>query len=71
MKCGYLTDGANRIFYCKVDDLPQSEPCRWDGKVDGGFSESRVQQDVYVWKVHLTNVFDKEFDYVGTVTVVK
>ncbi|MBI3501166.1 MAG: PKD domain-containing protein [Bacteroidetes bacterium] len=62
---------GNRIFYCKREGLPQEVPCLWDGKVDGGLSESIVQEDVYVWKVHLVNVFDKEFDYVGTVTVVR
>lgn len=62
---------GNRIFYCKMDELSLNMPCQWDGKVDGGFSNTRVQQDVYVWKIHLTNVFDKKFDYVGTVTVVK
>ncbi len=62
---------GNRIFYCKKQGLPQMIPCLWDGKVDGGFSDKIAQQDVYVWKVHLTNVFNKIFDYVGTVTVVK
>lgn len=62
---------GNRIFYCKKHGLPQEFPCLWNGKVDGGFSEERVQEDVYVWKVHLVNVFKKEYDYVGHVTVVR
>ncbi len=62
---------GNRIYYCHVDGLPQQPGCWWNGKVDGGYSNEIVQQDVYVWKVHLTSVFDKTYDYVGTVTVVK
>ena len=62
---------GNRIFYCNVNGLPQSYPCRWNGKVDGGLSDQKVQEDVYVWKVHIVNVFDKTFDYVGHVTAVR
>jgi gliding motility-associated-like protein len=61
---------GNLIFYCNVNGLPQSEPCQWDGTVKGG-SGIIVQQDVYVWKVHLTNVFNNTYNYIGTVTVVK
>ncbi|HEY4798032.1 MAG TPA: PKD domain-containing protein, partial [Bacteroidia bacterium] len=61
---------GNRVFYCKVNDLPQSLPCQWDGKMDGG-SDLISQQDVYVWKVHMKNVFSKEFDFVGNVTLIK
>ncbi|MBI4931762.1 MAG: PKD domain-containing protein [Bacteroidetes bacterium] len=69
---------GNRIFYCKVNDpgsngagLPQTLPCMWDGKVDGGISSERVQEDVYVWKVRLKNVFNLEYNFIGTVTVVR
>jgi len=62
---------GNSIFTCKVNGLPQSSPCHWDGKVRGGNSDQVVQEDVYVWKVHLKNVFDDEHSYIGTVTVVK
>ena len=41
----------------------------WDGKANHGSEEA--QQDVYVWKVKLTDVFDKKHDYIGTVTIVK
>jgi len=60
-----------RIFYCKVEDLPQSIPCRWDGRVDGGISNEIVQDGVYVWKAHIKNVFQQEYDYIGSVSVVK
>ncbi|MFL5763373.1 MAG: PKD domain-containing protein [Bacteroidia bacterium] len=41
----------------------------WDGKANGG--DEIAQQDVYVWKVHLTDVFQKKHSYIGTVTLVK
>ena len=41
----------------------------WDGKANGG--SNIVQEDVYVWKVLLTDVFGKRHSYIGTVTVVK
>lgn len=62
---------GNRIFYCKSNDLPQKIPCLWDGKVDGGLSNERVQEDVYVWKVNFKNVFKKRFSMVGHVNVVR
>jgi len=34
-------------------------------------SNEKIQEDVYAWKVQLTNVFDKEFTYVGNVSVLK
>lgn len=62
---------GNRIFYCKKDGLPQEHPCLWNGKVDGGLSEETVQENLYVWKVRLVNIFKKEFNYLGHVTVVR
>ena len=62
---------GNQIFFCMVNDLPQTLPCMWDGKVRGGPSDEKIQEDVYAYKVRLTNVFKKEFTYVGTVSVVK
>lgn len=61
---------GNSIFYCKEQGLPQSLPCQWDGTVKGG-NNILVQKDVYVWKVHLLNVFGKTYDYIGNVTVMK
>ncbi|MFH1005428.1 MAG: PKD domain-containing protein [Bacteroidota bacterium] len=62
---------GNLIFYCNVDELPQLPPCVWDGKVSGGISNERVQQDVYVWKVKLKNILSKEFTFIGHVNVIK
>ena len=42
---------------------------KWDGKSNGGSSESQI--DTYVWKVTLTDVFDKEHNYTGIVSIVK
>lgn len=42
---------------------------KWDGKANHG--SDAAQQDVYVWKVKLTDVFGKKHDYMGTVTLVR
>ncbi|MBS1637008.1 MAG: PKD domain-containing protein [Bacteroidetes bacterium] len=51
------------IYY--TDDI--NKP--WDGRVQG--KQNPVQQDVYVWKVKLFDVFGKKHDYVGHVTVLR
>lgn len=51
------------------DGMPSA--CKWDGIVQGGQSNQIVKEDVYVWKVQLTDIFDKVHDYIGHVTVVK
>ncbi len=61
---------GNQIFSCHVHGLPQSLPCQWDGRVQGA-SGNLVQEDVYVWKVRFTNIFNKVLNYIGVVTVVK
>ena len=43
-----------------------SSSCKWDGTYGG----RRVEEDVYVWKVKLTDVFGKQHDYIGRVSVV-
>ena len=54
-----------------------SSVCRWDGKVvSGGMdmsgnSRDLSQEDVYVWKVRLTDIFNKKHFYIGHVSVVK
>lgn len=62
---------GNLIFYCKINDLPQTLPCMWDGRVQAGISNKPAQQDVYVWVVNFTNVYDKDFHYMGNVTIIK
>lgn len=54
-----------------------SSYCKWDGKVEkggvdmSGGSKQLAQEDVYVWKVKLTDVFDKKHTYVGHVNIVR
>lgn len=57
---------GNMIFH--GDQIP-SENARWNGRSNGGKEESQI--DVYVWKVKLTDMFNKEHKYIGTVTLVK
>ena len=40
---------------------------KWDGTYKGDV----VQEDVYVWKVELTDIFDLKHQYAGHVSVVK
>ncbi len=54
---------GNLIWY--TDDINKL----WDGKANHG--DEMAQQDVYVWKVKLTDVFNKKHNYIGTVTFVK
>jgi PKD repeat protein len=54
-----------------------SSGCTWDGTVSNGGidmnSKSGIlaQEDVYVWKVSLTDIFDQKHDYIGHVNVVR
>lgn len=43
--------------------------CKWDGRANGG--ENIAQIDTYVWKVQLTDIFDKKHHYIGIVNIVK
>jgi gliding motility-associated-like protein len=54
---------GNFIFH--ADDLDKG----WNGKANGG--AEIAQQDVYVWKVELTDVFKKKHNFIGTVTIVR
>lgn len=54
---------GNLIFHSeKLSD-------QWNGKANNG--DDIAQQDVFVWKVKLTDVFGKKHNYMGTVTLVK
>jgi gliding motility-associated-like protein len=54
---------GNLIFHSeKLED-------QWNGKANNGDEIS--QQDVFIWKVKLTDVFGKKHHYMGTVTLVK
>ncbi len=54
---------GNLIFH--ADDINKA----WDGKANGG--GDIAQQDVYVWKVFITDVNTDKHDYIGTVTIVR
>jgi gliding motility-associated-like protein len=54
---------GNFIFH--ADDINKA----WDGRANGGADVA--QQDVYVWKVALTDIFKKKHNYIGTVTIVR
>jgi gliding motility-associated-like protein len=54
---------GNMVFY--TEDIHAG----WDGRVHNG--ENMAQQDVYVWKAHLTDVSGREHQYIGTVTLLK
>ena len=44
----------------------------WDAKVKStGNGKNVVQEDVYVWKVLITDVFDRKHQYIGHVSVVR
>ena len=55
-----------------------SAACKWDGIVEKGagadlnsHSGNLVQEDVYVWKVKLTDIFDIKHTYVGHVSSIR
>jgi PKD repeat protein len=78
---------GNLIWDCHKEgyraDLDQnsaeglSSVCKWDGTVTNsgadlnGSSKQLVQEDVYVWKVELTDIFNNEHKYIGHVSVVR
>jgi len=43
----------------------------WDGKVQHGSSGKIVQEDVYVWKVYLTEYNGRQHDYIGHVSLIR
>ncbi len=45
------------------EGMPSS--CQWDGTVKG----EKVQEDVYVWRAKVADVFGKQHVFIGTVTV--
>ena len=51
--------------------------CQWNGVVVeggmdmGGKSKQLAQEDVYVWKVKLTDIFNKKHTYIGHVNIVR
>ena len=60
---------GNLIYHCN----DPNKPCGpWNGIVTNGISSGRpAQQDVYVWKINLKDIFNKKHHYIGHVTLVK
>ena len=54
---------GNMVFYS--DDLHKG----WNGKANNG--EEMAQLDTYVWKVKLTDVFRKKYNYIGIVSIIR
>jgi gliding motility-associated-like protein len=54
---------GNQIFNTK--DINEG----WDGRANNG--QDVAQQDVFVWKVELKDIFGRPHHYIGTVTLVK
>lgn len=55
---------GNLIYYTHDITKP------WDGKVQGKSGEI-VQEDVYVWKANVTDVFGRKHKFIGHVSVIK
>lgn len=78
---------GNMIWNCQREDKntnwdnPMQEglpsACKWNGVVVAGGldmngrSNQLAQEDVYVWKVKLTDVFDRVHNYLGHVSIVR
>jgi gliding motility-associated-like protein len=69
---------GNLIWKCETSGNPQdSQNCKWSGTVTdrgadlNGSSGKLIQEDVYVWKVDLTDIHDKEHHYVGHLSKVR
>jgi gliding motility-associated-like protein len=56
---------GNMIYHCK--DMTQP----WNGRVDNDLDAPLAQEDVYVWKIKIKDIFDKKHQFIGHVTIVK
>jgi gliding motility-associated-like protein len=57
---------GNMLYHCNDMEKP------WNGRVDNGMGgQKTAQEDVYVWKIHLTDVFGLPHNYVGIVSLVR
>jgi gliding motility-associated-like protein len=65
----WIYDRWGNMIYTtgKAKDTESSVP--WNGKANNG--QELAQQEVYVWKVELKDIFNKPHSYIGTVTIVK
>lgn len=60
----WIFDRWGRVIF-ETDDINQA----WDGTVRG--SEEPIKNDVYVWKAQVEDVFSKNHDLTGHVTLIK
>jgi gliding motility-associated-like protein len=65
----WIFDRWGNMIYTtgKANGTDSSVP--WNGKANNG--QEPAQQDVYIWKVELKDIFNKPHSYIGTVTLVK
>jgi gliding motility-associated-like protein len=65
----WIYDRWGNMIYTtgKANDPEHSVP--WNGRANNG--QELAQQDVYVWKVELKDIFNKPHNYIGTVTLIK
>jgi PKD repeat protein len=57
---------GNQIYHCQDQNKP------WNGAVNNGeHGEKTAQEDVYVWKIHLMDVFGKPHSYIGIVSLIR
>ena len=61
----YCKEKGSNVPYDTWGEEGMPAACQWDGKLFG----KTVQQDVYVWKVRLKDIFGKVHSYLGRVTV--
>lgn len=72
--CNYT--GKNTDWDAPMQD-GMSSFCQWNAKVEqggadmSGGSNELMQEDVYIWKVKLTDVFDKKHTYMGHVNIIR
>lgn len=60
----WIFDRWGRVIF-ETDDINQA----WDGTVRG--SEEPIKNDVYVWKAQVEDIFSKNHDLTGHVTLIK
>ncbi len=67
-ECNYKGDNS---IWDKNNLDGMSSACKWNGTMNEISTNKPLQEDVYVWKAKLTDVFEKKHYYVGNVNVVR
>ncbi len=65
----WIFDRWGNMIYTTGNTSGPEAAVPWNGKANGG--TETAQQDVYVWKIKLTDIFYKERNYSGTVNLIK